>query len=218
MTTFPEKGKARQNHELFLEEQEENWITHQKMLIQNARRVIIDSDSDEEKITTIVKLNELKDNLKLQLFQALLYIKMTLWRDLNITAGSKGSRITYDKLAVSEMHTEITNFEDKHKYLPSSRVYVPAEIDLNEDRGERRFTERKQIQKGLEPSEVLLCLVKNVFEMDKLVQRNYNLPPDKVRLFFDSNPVQNALKDEILHLSEELATKEAEMRLQHSHF
>ena len=68
VTTFPEKKAASANYKSFKNDQTENWGTHQKMILQYARRVIYDSDGEEEKINAICKLNGLKDNLKMQLF------------------------------------------------------------------------------------------------------------------------------------------------------
>lgn len=136
VTYYPEKNSIPATSVAFECSQSDYWITYKKQMLQSVRGMALESETDEEKMNSIVKLLLIKDNLKMQLFQGLLYIKMKLWRDLNITAGSKGNKITYDRIAVADMHSEITTCEEKQGYLAHRRSFVPLHIDNDDSRSD----------------------------------------------------------------------------------
>lgn len=173
---------------------ETSWTIIQNIFENECTRVLKASeDENTNPLELVIKLMNMKDNLVKQVFSALLYRKILIWKDLNIQSED----------FVDDKVVTITNLMDS---LQSELGYIPTKAILEEVKldtpgfytvtsdGEKRFSETLQL---------LHAFTLAFFEMENLIKTNFKLSSEKREKFTENNPVIATLRDDLEEVHKE---------------
>lgn len=68
----------------------------------------------------------LKDNLQVQIFQAVIYRKLILFEDLGVNHGNASDEEVYASPVVVKVHDKINNYVNDFGYKPPRQIYEPV--------------------------------------------------------------------------------------------
>ena len=125
----------------------------------------------------IVKLMDIKDYLQTQLFSAVLYRKIVVWLDLNITSKD------YKPEKECALHTMI----DEQRHAPNGVIQTLLNYDVVDESHEGFFSQGTDAPTEMVNSE--LAMVDAVLDLEKLAKKTFLYPDEKIVQFKENNTV-----------------------------
>lgn len=119
---------------------------------------------------------------------ALLYRKIVLWMDLNITSDD------FVHAKVVEVMGMIDNYKDQLNYVPSKINYT--DIQMASD-GIYSLAQKEEGAGNSEAMDNLHALAEAVIDMENIIKNNFKLSEEKRTKFVDNNPVMTTLREEL---------------------
>ena len=85
--------------------------------------IVTASDANDDKVGMICKIMDIKDNILNQIYSGMLYRKIVIWIDLNITSDK------YEAEKVVFLHNLVNQKRAEKSYVPTKLAFETFEID-----------------------------------------------------------------------------------------
>ena len=138
----------------------------------------------------------------------MLYRKIMLFHDLSVDTDGKEGEDVYASPMVVAIHQKINSYVLEYGYKPPRMIYEPVTLESTFATG---IYTRPGQNVPTATAESLRDMISQIIEMEILFQKQLLFTQDKKEQFYQSNPVQQSLRQECLDLRLVISEREKEI-------
>jgi len=100
------------------------WKNEMHKVTELFSEIVTEGDNNNDKVTMICKLMDMKDNILNQIFSGMLYRKIVTFIDLNIVSEK------YEAERVVQLYNLVNQFKSEKDFIPTKLAFEPLEEDF----------------------------------------------------------------------------------------